>query len=155
MFANIDWFDFIVGGFFMGTLVNLLSNYLYPKLEAFASKYSNSLRDKIYFRSEKIKEDVERVLTNPHEEIVFRHIYSNRIARFAHSKNISFITSMIGLLILSLSTSLGQNIVGIGMVIMGFVNSFLAGYRDKDIRVLGKIASLIDEKKERPNYKNW
>ncbi len=143
MFANIDWFDFIVGGVIVSLIVNLLSSYLYPKIEAFLAKFSKKRKKQKEIRQQKISDEAQRLSDDSHEELVFKQYYYNLLS---HRRNWFIITTII--LILASSGNNGL------FLIMGFV--FLVveilDKTTKEISTLHSIMRQLNSQKERPSY---
>ena len=143
MFTNIDWFDFIVGGVIVSLIVNLLSSYLYPKIENFLAKFSAKRKKEKETREQKILEEAQRLLDNPHEELVFKQYYYNLLN---HRRNWFIITTIILIL-----ASSGDNVL---MLIMGLVYLVveILDKTTKEISTLHSIVKNLNSQKERPSY---
>lgn len=146
MFKNVDWFDFIVGGIIISFIVNLVSNFAYPKIQKWWNDRVEIRRSKNESKRIEFNEKVERLLKKRDEELITR-IQVNRYTTFS-SFNILF---SIFIMILTSLISFQNIIIIFSGVIVGVFFFYQAMSSFSKRNELVEILDEIDKKLER-NY---
>jgi hypothetical protein len=142
MFANIDWFDFVVGGIIIGFLVNVASNFAQPKIENWWGKYNISRRNKNEALRRAFDEKVEYLANNKHEELIAR-LEVNRLAAIASVMMLLGITAMVMVVMLQMPKDIITIFIGILPAVVGFGRAIYAlEKRNK----LAEILNAVDKK---------
>jgi len=79
MFENVDWFSFVVGGIFVSFIVNVFAGLAQPKIRDLLSKFSEKRRSKNQKLKSLFEEEVNRLIDNPHEEVIARLKANSRL----------------------------------------------------------------------------
>lgn len=83
----------------MGFLVNVGSNFAQPKIEKYLSRINEKRRFQNQFVSEAFEKEVERLINDPHEELIAREKASTRISNI----NFSMLMMVLCLMFLKIS----------------------------------------------------
>lgn len=144
MFANVDWFDFIVGGIVIGFIVNVAANFAHPKIDAWWAKYSTTQRNKNEAKKRAFDEKVESLINNKHEELIWR-IEVNRLATFG------IYAALVGVFTMILATMFQPTSLATGLdpylaAFAGFIGLSRAMYMFSKRNKLVDILNVVDKK---------